>query len=118
MSAFGLGAGTGVGLAGESRGLLRAPGRWSLLSLPPMSIGQEVSVTALQMVAAFGAIANGGTLMQPRIVRATFDAAGEEGRRVGPRPGRPVVSPETARAPTRNLPRGVGSRTRRKPPRP
>ncbi len=70
MTAFGFGAPTGVGLAGESRGQLRDPQRWSALSLPTMSIGQEVSVTALQIVAAFGAIANGGTLMQPRLVRA------------------------------------------------
>src|SRR5439155_157415 len=78
MKAFGFGAVTGVGLAGESRGLLRDPQRWSALSLPTMSIGQEISVTALQLVAAFGAIANGGTLMQPRLVRATFDAEGRE----------------------------------------
>src|SRR5207302_9385321 len=94
MSAFGFGAATGVGLPGESRGLLRAPGRWSLLSLPTMSIGQEISVTALQMVAAVGAVANGGTLVQPRIVRATFDAAGQEVRRFEPRPVRQVISPE------------------------
>src|SRR2546430_7787174 len=106
MSAFGLGAGTGVGLAGESRGLLRAPGRWSLLSLPTMSIGQEVSVTALQMVAAFGAIANGGTLLQPRIVRATFDAAGEGGRRGGAGAGRSGVFPGAAPPPPRNPPGG------------
>jgi len=111
MSAFGFGAATGVGLPGESRGLLRAPGRWSLLSLPTMSIGQEVSVTALQMVAAFGAIANGGTLMQPRIVRATFDAAGQEVRRFEPRPVRQVISPETARTLTRILVRVVESGT-------
>jgi cell division protein FtsI (penicillin-binding protein 3) len=97
MSAFGFGAPTGVGLAGESRGLLRDPKRWSALSLPTMSIGQEISVTALQMVAAFGAIANGGTLMQPRLVKATFDAAGRESRRVPPTAVRQVVSPETAR---------------------
>ena len=48
----------------EPRPAARAA-RWSALSLPTMSIGQEISVTALQMVAAFGAIANGGTLMQP-----------------------------------------------------
>ena len=78
MTAFGFGAPTGVGLAGESRGLLREPSRWSALSLPTMSIGQEISVTALQMVAAFGAIANGGVLMQPRLVRAAL-------RRRGPR---------------------------------
>src|SRR3989454_435622 len=111
MSAFGFGAATGVGLPGESRGLLRAPGRWSLLSLPTMSIGQEVSVTALQMVAAFGAIANGGALMQPRVVRPPLDAAGQEVRRFEPRPVRQVISPETARTLTRILVRVVESGT-------
>jgi len=111
MSAFGFGAATGVGLPGESRGLLRAPGRWSLLSLPTMSIGQEISVTALQMVAAFGAVANGGTLVQPRIVGATFDAEGQEIRRFEPTPVRQVISPETARLLTRILVRAVESGT-------
>ena len=111
MSAFGFGAPTGVGLPGESRGQLRDPKRWSLLSLPTMSLGQEVSVTALQMVAAFGAIANGGTLMQPRLVRATFDADGREARRFEPRAVRRVVSPETARALTRILVRVVEAGT-------
>jgi cell division protein FtsI (penicillin-binding protein 3) len=97
MKAFGFGAPTNVGLAGESRGLLREPQRWSLLSLPTMSIGQEISVTALQMVTAFGAIANGGTLMQPRLVRATFDGEGRETRRFEIKAVRQVVSPTTAR---------------------
>jgi cell division protein FtsI (penicillin-binding protein 3) len=103
MTAFGFGAPTGVGLAGESRGLLREPARWSALSLPTMSIGQEVSVTALQMVSAFSAVANGGTLMQPRLVRGIFDADGRERRRFEPRAIRRVVSPETARTLTRVL---------------
>jgi cell division protein FtsI (penicillin-binding protein 3) len=111
MSAFGFGAATGVGLPGESRGLLRAPGRWSLLSLPTMSIGQEVSVTALQLVAAFGAVANGGTLMRPRIVRATFDAEGRELRRFEPEPVRQVISPATARMLTRMLVKAVDTGT-------
>jgi len=97
MKAFGFGAPTGVGLAGESRGLLRDPQRWSLLSLPTMSIGQEVSVTALQLVTAFGAIANGGTLMQPRLVRSTFDPEGRETRRFEVKAVRQVISPTTAR---------------------
>jgi cell division protein FtsI (penicillin-binding protein 3) len=97
MTGFGFGASTGVGLAGESRGQLRDPQRWSALSLPTMSIGQEVSVTALQMVAAFGAVANGGTLMQPRLVKSTFDATGRESRRLPPTAVRQVISPETAR---------------------
>ncbi|OLC38033.1 MAG: hypothetical protein AUH81_04880 [Candidatus Rokubacteria bacterium 13_1_40CM_4_69_5] len=103
MSAFGFGAPTGVGLPGESRGLLRDPQRWSGLSLPTMSIGQEVSVTALQMVAAVGAIANGGTLMQPHLVRAVFDADGREARRFGPVAVRQVISAETVRTLTRLL---------------
>jgi cell division protein FtsI (penicillin-binding protein 3) len=107
MSAFGFGAPTGVGLTGESRGVLRDPQRWSALSLPTMSIGQEVSVTALQMVAAFGAVANGGTLMQPRLVKAEFDADGREIRRFEPKPVRQVVSPETARTLSRMLARVV-----------
>jgi cell division protein FtsI (penicillin-binding protein 3) len=103
MTAFGFGALTGLGLAGESRGVLREPPRWSALSLPTMSIGQEISVTALQMVAAFGAVANGGTLMQPRLVRSVFDAEGRETRRHEPVPVRQVISPETARTLTRIL---------------
>jgi cell division protein FtsI (penicillin-binding protein 3) len=97
MTAFGFGAPTGIGLPGESRGTLRDPQRWSALSLPTMSIGQEVSVTALQMLAAFGAVANGGTLMQPRLVKAEFDAEGREVRRIEPRAVRQAVSAETAR---------------------
>jgi cell division protein FtsI (penicillin-binding protein 3) len=96
MTGFGFGALTGVGLSGESRGQLRDPRRWSALSLPTMSIGQEVSVTALQLVAAVGAIANGGTLMQPRVVKAFLDEAGRETRQVEPRALRQVISRETA----------------------
>jgi cell division protein FtsI (penicillin-binding protein 3) len=111
MTAFGFGAPTGVGLPGESRGLLREPQRWSALSLPTMSIGQEVSVTAMQLVAAFGAVANGGTLMQPRLVKAEFDADGREARRVPPRAARQVISTETARTLTRLLTRVVEAGT-------
>jgi len=113
MRAFGFGAPTGVGLAGESRGLLRDPQRWSLLSLPTMSIGQEISVTALQLVAAFGAIANDGTLMQPRLVRSTFDVEGREMRRFEPQAVRQVVSPDTARTLAGLLTRVVESGTGR-----
>ena len=111
MTAFGFGAPTGVGLPGESRGLLRDPQRWSLLSLPTMSIGQEVSVTALQMVAAFGAVANGGTLMQPRLVKSEFDGEGRETRRFEPKAVRQVVSPETAKTLGRMLTRVVDEGT-------
>ena len=111
MTSFGFGAPTGVALGGESRGLLREPQRWSALSLPTMSIGQEVSVTALQLVAAFGALANDGVLMQPRVVRAFFDAEGRETRRFAPRRVRQVVSAATARTLTRLLTQVVAEGT-------
>ncbi len=97
ITGFGFGSPTGVGLPGESRGQLRPPAQWSGLSLATMSIGQEISVTALQMVAAVGAVANGGRLMQSQIVRAALDAQGREVRSFEPRVLRQVISPETAR---------------------
>jgi cell division protein FtsI (penicillin-binding protein 3) len=93
---FGFGSPTGVGLPGESRGQIRPPARWSGLSLASMSIGQEVSVTALQMLTAFSAIANEGRLMQPHIVRAVVDGEGREVRRTEPVAVRQVVSRQTA----------------------
>ena len=113
MTAFGFGAPTGVGLSGESRGQLREPRRWSALSLPTMSIGQEVSVTAVQLVGAFGAIANGGVLMQPRVVRALLDGEGREIRRFEPKAVRQVISPETSRTLTRILTNVVSAGTGR-----
>jgi cell division protein FtsI (penicillin-binding protein 3) len=96
MTDFGFGSLTGVGLPGESRGQLRHPTRWSGLSLASISIGQEVSVTGVQLLAAFGALANDGRLMQPHVVRAFLDATGKETRRVEPRAVRQVISPRTA----------------------
>ena len=95
MTAFGFGSLTGVGLPGESRGQLRPLARWSGLSLATMSIGQEISVTALQMLGAFAAIANGGRLMQPHVVRSVLDAEGVANK-FEPEPVRQVVSPDTA----------------------
>jgi len=97
ITAFGFGQAVGLGLPGESRGQLRAPAQWSALSLATMSIGQEISVTALQILTAFAAIANGGRLMQPQIVRAVLDAQGREASVFEPKAVRQVISPETAR---------------------
>ncbi len=97
ITAFGFGQPVGLGLPGESRGQLRPPARWSALSLATMSIGQEISVTAVQILSAFAAIANGGRLMQPQIVRAVLDAQGREASVFEPKAVRQVISPETAR---------------------
>ena len=97
ITGFGFGQPVGLGLPGESRGQLRAPAQWSALSLATMSIGQEISVTAVQILTAFAAIANGGRLMQPQIVRAVLDAQGREASVFEPKAIRQVISPETAR---------------------
>jgi cell division protein FtsI (penicillin-binding protein 3) len=93
---FGFGCPTGIALPGEVRGLLREPAGWSRRSIHTIGIGQEVAVTSLQMVSAYSAVANGGSLMEPRIVRAVI---GEDGRVLdAPEPAvvREVVSPEVA----------------------
>jgi cell division protein FtsI (penicillin-binding protein 3) len=96
VTAFGFGSLTGVGLPGESRGQLRPPERWSGLSLASISIGQEISVTGVQLLAAFGAVANGGRLMQPHVLRAFLDRNGREVRRTEPQTVRQVISPRAA----------------------
>lgn len=67
---FGFGRKTGVALPGESEGILRPVKEWSGLSKYSISIGQEISVTSLQMVAAFSAIANGGIYQVPTIIES------------------------------------------------
>ena len=70
-------------------------------------------MTALQMVSAFSAVANGGRLLQPQIVRATLDAEGRETRRaLEPRVVRQVISPETARTLTEIMTAVVAQRHR------
>ena len=89
---FGLGVPTGVGLPGEVRGTLRRPEHWSLQSPVSLAIGYEVSVTPLQMAMAYGALANGGRLMRPRIVKEVRDASGRTVDTFQPRLVRQVVS--------------------------
>jgi cell division protein FtsI (penicillin-binding protein 3) len=103
---FGFGAPTGVELPGESGGLLRAPNRWSALSLPTLSFGQEIGVTALQMTAAVAAVANGGYLMKPTIVRQIEDSEGRVVREARPTAVRRVLDGATASTLTEIL-RGV-----------
>lgn len=66
---FGFGTPTGVDFPSEAAGRLRHPARWSALTPASLSMGYEISVTPLQMVMAYAALANGGVLMEPRLVR-------------------------------------------------
>src|ERR1035437_1198262 len=65
---FGFGQKSGIPLPGESAGKVRQLARWSKASLPSMSMGQEISVTTLQLAQAGAVIANGGLLVKPRLV--------------------------------------------------
>jgi cell division protein FtsI (penicillin-binding protein 3) len=94
---FGLGKATGVGVPGESQGLVQPPQNWSRTSYGSIPIGHGVAVTPLQMAAAYGAIANDGTWVQPHLVRAVVGPDGEERPAAAP-PTRRVLSPENAAA--------------------
>jgi cell division protein FtsI (penicillin-binding protein 3) len=96
MKSFGFGRLTGIELPAETKGTVRDPSRWYGDSLASMSIGYEISVTALQMTSAFATIANDGVRVKPQIIKEIrqFDdrivhAAQPESER--------VVSAETAR---------------------
>jgi cell division protein FtsI (penicillin-binding protein 3) len=92
---FGFGATTGVDLPGESAGLFRPTARWSALSLPSLSFGQEIGVTGLQVTMAAAAIANGGYLMKPIVVKRIEDAEGRLLRETKPVVQRRVLQPDT-----------------------
>jgi cell division protein FtsI (penicillin-binding protein 3) len=69
IRAFGFGQPTGVDLPGESRGKLRRLENWTPVSVGSISMGQEVGVTPIQMISAVSAIANGGLIIRPHVVR-------------------------------------------------
>lgn len=96
MKAFGFGSRTGLGLPGETAGLLKGTKSWSALSLASMSFGQEVGVTAIQMASAAAVIANGGYWMRPYIVKKIEEPSGELVREFQPVAERKVIEPETA----------------------
>ncbi|MEM7245673.1 MAG: penicillin-binding transpeptidase domain-containing protein [Acidobacteriota bacterium] len=96
LTALGFGGKTGVEAPGESAGILRAPRRWTPLSLASISFGHEVAVTPLQLVRAGCAVANGGLLPTPRLVREHRREDGSVKTQPVPRPRR-VFTEDTAR---------------------
>lgn len=116
LRAFGFGEKTGIDLPGESPGLLRPPSQWSGRSLPSLAMGQEISVTPIQMVAAMSAIANEGRLMVPHVMTAVLDHHGKTVRANSPFEKRTPISAETAHWMTNILElaveRGTGKRAK------
>lgn len=74
---FGFASPTGITLPGEVRGVLREPSEWSGRSVHTIGIGQEVAVTALQLADAYAVVANGGYLMEPKILKSVISEDGE-----------------------------------------
>jgi cell division protein FtsI (penicillin-binding protein 3) len=95
MRRFGFGSRTGIELPGETAGLLRKVERWHPSSIGSIAIGQEVGVTPVQMVAAFGALANDGVRVAPHLIREVRDANGTVVYRAQPEQRR-VINAETA----------------------
>ncbi len=100
---FGFGVPTGVTFPGESAGKLRRPDRWSALSQASLAMGYEISVTSLQLAAAYAALANGGVLMRPYLVKEVRDPAGDLVTRNRPEPVRRVIPRRVADRVTRVL---------------
>ncbi len=95
LRAFGFGAKTGLGDAGESSGILLAPSKYDGTSMGSFPIGQGLAVTAIQMVAAYNSIANGGLYVTPKLVKARVGVDGVP-HDTSPSSTRRVVSEQTA----------------------
>ena len=94
---FGFGDRTGIDLPGESPGNLRDKRRWYSVDLANISFGQGVSASAIQLVSAISAVANGGNLMKPYIVERVLDDTGQDVQKFEPQLVRRVISPETSK---------------------
>jgi cell division protein FtsI (penicillin-binding protein 3) len=95
-TALGVGRASGIDLPGENSGIFRKPERWSMLSNATISMGQEVSLTPLQLARVGAVIANGGRLVRPRLVRRVAHPDGRV-ETFAPSPAERVLSEETAR---------------------
>lgn len=106
LSAFGFGQRTGVDLPGESAGLLAQPQSRADadLLLAENAFGESIAVTPLQLVAAYGALANGGVLMRPYVVASVAGDGGQgAATRTAPHAVRQVISSATAQTVTQML---------------
>lgn len=93
---FGFGRQTGLDFPGESAGIVLPRAEWSGSTIATIPIGQGIAVTPMQMIAAYGAIANGGVWVEPKLLHATMDGDGKITPSSPPATHR-VVSRDTAK---------------------
>jgi cell division protein FtsI (penicillin-binding protein 3) len=91
---YGFGRPVSPDFPGENPGIVWSADKWTDSALASVSMGYQIGVTPLQMIAAFGSVANGGEYVEPRIVRAAY----RDGRRyaVHPKVLRRTIEPNTA----------------------
>jgi cell division protein FtsI (penicillin-binding protein 3) len=104
---FGFGLPTGLDFPGEPRGLLKRPDEWGSMTTASVAMGYEVMVTSIQMAMAYAAIANGGELLRPYLVRKIVRPDGTTSFTGEPQRVRRVVKTETANMITQALVRVV-----------
>ena len=94
VARFGFGHQVSPDFPGESPGIVWAPEKWTESALASVSMGYQVGVTALQMVTAVSSVANGGEMIEPRVIRAVY----HDNRRyaVQPKIVRRTITAETA----------------------
>jgi cell division protein FtsI (penicillin-binding protein 3) len=96
IEAFGFGQPTGIDVLGEVPGLVRRPDKWSGVDLATHAFGQGISTTPMQMAMAYAAIANGGFLMRPYVMRRIVSPNGQVLLDNQPHVVRRVISAKTA----------------------
>ena len=94
--AFGFGEKTGSVFNGETRGMLREPRYWDGLTITRMPMGHAVSCSLIQMHYAMGAVANGGKLMYPQLIKRVYSNTGEIIRAFSPVIKRSVITKDTS----------------------
>lgn len=96
LRGFGFGNYTSVTLPGETPGRLRKPNEWSKVSKAYLSFGYEISVTPIQMAAAYSALINGGILYEPQLIHRELTSDGQLVKEFSPKEVRRVISKETS----------------------
>lgn len=107
LESFGFGARTEIGLLGEREGFIREPEKAREIDRATVYFGQGMTATSMQMAMAMAAIANGGNLMRPYIVKRIVDESGHPVQENRPQLVRRVISTHTAKTVTTILERVV-----------
>ena len=112
MCRFGFGRKTGIAIPGEVSGIVHPLAKWNKLSISRIPMGHEVSVTPIQMIMALNAVANGGRLMKPLVVKSVLDEHGTPLMQYTPQLVGQPISPEATVLMTtalRKVPSPVGT---------